>query len=215
MTLASSGPNHKISFHGLGYDSLALQDTSCEVALLKLFDFHKGDKLKALYLASRDYALKSDLRNHLPIYKLGKLAIKPEAAGKVRVFAIVDGWTQMALKPLHDTLFGVLANIPQDGTFDQAKPLRSLLNRIGPARKVFSFDLSAATDRLPIDLQKQVLRHLVGEEYANSWSTLLVDREYSLPHKSFEAKKISVPEEFTNVESIRYAVGQPMGALSS
>lgn len=36
------------------------------------------------------------------VQPLGQLAIKEEAAGKVRVFAMVDVWTQSALKPLHD-----------------------------------------------------------------------------------------------------------------
>jgi len=34
--------------------------------------------------------------------KIGQLSIKEEAAGKVRVFAMVDSLTQSVLKPLHD-----------------------------------------------------------------------------------------------------------------
>jgi hypothetical protein len=33
---------------------------------------------------------------------LGQLALKKEAAGKIRVFAMVDVWTQSVLKPLHN-----------------------------------------------------------------------------------------------------------------
>jgi hypothetical protein len=33
---------------------------------------------------------------------LGRLGFKPEPAGKVRVFAMVDAWTHWILKPLHD-----------------------------------------------------------------------------------------------------------------
>lgn len=36
---------------------------------------------------------------------LGRLSKKFEAAGKVRVFAITDAFTQSALYPLHDYLF--------------------------------------------------------------------------------------------------------------
>lgn len=35
-------------------------------------------------------------------YALGALGFKEEAAGKVRVFALVDCFTQWALAPLHD-----------------------------------------------------------------------------------------------------------------
>jgi len=33
--------------------------------------------------------------------RIGQLSLKEEAAGKVRVFAMVDIWTQSVLKPLH------------------------------------------------------------------------------------------------------------------
>jgi len=59
---------------------------------------------------------------------LGKLGMKHEAAGKVRVFAMVDAWTNWLLKPLHHMLFDHLRRIPQDGTFDQLAPVRRLQN---------------------------------------------------------------------------------------
>jgi hypothetical protein len=33
--------------------------------------------------------------------------------------AILDYWSQTALRPLHDRLFGILKTIPQDMTFSQ------------------------------------------------------------------------------------------------
>jgi hypothetical protein len=48
-----------------------------------------------------------------------------------------------------------------DGTFDQRKPLLDLISRVREGdlsgHQFSCFDLSAATDRLPIDVQKQVL----------------------------------------------------------
>jgi len=87
--------------------------------------------------------------------KLGKLSLKLEAAGKVRVFAIADAWTQTLLGNLHQGLFAVLSQIPQDGTFNQHKPVKALLDK--GLSEFFSFDLSAATDRLPIDLQSDII----------------------------------------------------------
>jgi hypothetical protein len=99
---------------------------------------------------------------------LGKLAIKSEPAGKERVFAIVDAFTQWMMKPLHDLLFEVLKGIPQDGTFDQGKPLKVLLNRFAKVERpyVASLDLSAATDRLPLALQTLLLSSLIGERFS-------------------------------------------------
>lgn len=64
-----------------------------------------------------------------PSYKaLGKLGTKVEAAGKIRVFAMVDPVTQWVLDPLHKGLFRVLGRIPMDGTFNQLKPLEKANN---------------------------------------------------------------------------------------
>jgi hypothetical protein len=128
---------------------------------------------------------------------LGKLGQKEEAAGKVRVFAMVDPITQWALKPFHQMLFSLLEKKPQDGTFDQLKPLSGLK----PHNGLYSFDLSAATDRLPVRLQELLVSSLMEDpEFGRSWRDLLVHRTYRLPDGK---------------SSIRYSVGQPMGALSS
>jgi len=104
-----------------------------------------------------------------PLY-LGRLALKEEAAGKIRVFAITDLITQTVMKPLHNELFRVLKAHPCDGTFDQTKPLDRLVKLweegILSGETFYSFDLSAATDRLPIDLQCQILGLLISEEFA-------------------------------------------------
>jgi len=62
---------------------------------------------------------------------LGRLSEKEEAAGKIRVFAITDSITQSLLAPLHDFLFGLLRQLPEDGTFDQGRPLENLMIRKG------------------------------------------------------------------------------------
>lgn len=63
----------------------------------------------------------------------------------------------MLLSGFHDTISTILRNIPQDGTFDQGKPIDLLPKK---SSDVYSFDLSSATDRLPIDVQCQVIRNL-------------------------------------------------------
>jgi hypothetical protein len=65
--------------------------------------------------------------------EIGKFGFKEEP-GKIRVFAMVDYLTQVALKPLHKVIFKVLSPIRQDGTFDQEAPLRRLVSRYGGKR---------------------------------------------------------------------------------
>jgi hypothetical protein len=53
-----------------------------------------------------------------------------------------------------------------DGTFDQFKPVQRLLDK-GKTR-FWCYDLSAATDRLPISLQVLILTHFIGDVKANA-----------------------------------------------
>jgi len=139
---------------------------------------------------------------------LGKLGLKFEPAGKVRVFAMVDSWTQWALFPLHKAIQVLLRAIVQDGTFDQVAPISRLIDRwnegkIDKRSNVYSFDLSAATDRLPVSLQESLLGEVLGKDLAANWRNLLVKRTYTLRRE--DGKEVD----------LSYAVGQPMGALSS
>jgi hypothetical protein len=93
---------------------------------------------------------------------LGKLATKDEP-NKVRVFAIVDPVTQWLCQPLHRHLFSVLRTRFKgvDATFDQVAGVeRARLAISQTNNKVFSFDLSAATDRLPLSIQIEILNGL-------------------------------------------------------
>nr|AWY10970.1 RNA-dependent RNA polymerase [Sclerotinia sclerotiorum mitovirus 7-A2] len=134
----------------------------------------------------------------------GRLSVVLNQAGKARVVAITNWWVQLCLRPLHRKLFSILKRIPTDGTFDQLAPAQRLVERelddreLGKDKGVFHcFDLTAATDRLPVDLQVDILKSLgfPGEV----WRDLLDINWY-------------VPEHMTR---IKYSVGQPMGAYSS
>jgi len=140
---------------------------------------------------------------------VGQLSRKVEAAGKIRVFAMVDIWTQSLLKPLHSMLSSFLASLPNDGTKDQIASWKRAAKKSECGRS-FGYDLSAATDRLPISIQIAILAPIIGEEVANLWSKLLVGRSYYLQYTKEEKAQFG-----TDGVALRYAVGQPMGALSS
>jgi len=101
-------------------------------------------------------------------YPIGQLALKTEAAGKVRVFAMVDVWTQSVLKPLHDSISSILKSLPNDGTFNQRAAVTRCFSKAESAGLSYGYDLSAATDRLPIVLQVAVLSPLFGREVAEA-----------------------------------------------
>jgi hypothetical protein len=109
---------------------------------------------------------------------------------------MVDAFTQWALEPLHSRILETLSTWAQDGTFDQYRPVKVLLAR--KPSGLWSYDLSAATDRLPLQFQKVVLQPVLGIHGAETWGELLVRRAYAYKGQYYE-----------------YAVGQPMGAYSS
>jgi hypothetical protein len=161
-----------------------------------------------LFMATRRnfYQVLDTLGN--PANILGRLHTIDEPAGKVRVVAICDYWTQVALSPVHDHLMNILKHIASDATFDQTGKTESYFKRgLSPH---WSFDLKAATDTIPLALYKEVLRPLLqveGEDpektnrRVNLWASILTDRDFALPGND-------------NI-LIRYGTGQPMGALSS
>lgn len=126
-----------------------------------------------------------------------RLHFLQEGGGKTRVICIPDIWTQIALKPIHDFLMKVLKKFPCDGTFSH--PLISKrVRKYTKTKPLNCYDLKAATDRMPVDLQVKVLEKLLPGNLSALWKTLLTDRDISYPGGQ-----------------LRYAVGQPMGMLSS
>lgn len=90
------------------------------------------------------------------------MSFKEEAAGKLRAFALVDVWTQSLLHPLHQALFDLLRLVPNDATFDQDASVSRSVDKARLSGAAFSFDLSAATDRLPLSLQAALLNLFLG-----------------------------------------------------
>jgi len=109
----------------------------------------------------------------------GKLSTKKEPAGKIRVFAMVTVWDQMVLKPIHDMCFAFLKGLPNDGTFDQHRSELRARSKALLAGRSYGYDLTAATDRLPVFLQAMIL-NLIIPELGNNWSLLLTRRQYYL-----------------------------------
>jgi hypothetical protein len=131
----------------------------------------------------------------------GKLHVIQEWGGKARVIAIMDIWTQYFLTPLHKALEKVLKGLWMDGTFDQdAVSSRVRDWTANKSLELFSFDLTAATDSVPISLQEEILVQMTGDKLlAEEWKGVLTDRDFIDP---------------TGIGR-RYGTGQPMGAKTS
>jgi len=192
---SAQGPN------AIGYTSIldaiachetGIIDTQVEIAS-KVFTEQAFTKWKSLISAS--LSEKSPDKKYSD--KTARLHFLQEGGGKTRVICIPDIWTQTVLKPIHEYLMGILKRFPCDGTFSHhllAKRVRKF-TREG---KLHCYDLKAATDRMPVELQRRVLENILPANLSTLWKTLLVDRDIHHPGGQ-----------------LRYAVGQPMGMLSS
>jgi hypothetical protein len=133
---------------------------------------------------------------------LRKLSYFPDKEGKTRVIAIFDYWSQSALRPLHSKIFRLLRGIETDYTFDQNRFTSNLPQ--APSGHYHSIDLTAATDRMPITLQKRIVEFLYGDSTkADAWYRLMVESNFT----------IVMPDK--SIKTVSYGAGQPMGAYSS
>lgn len=206
LLLQTSSPSCSLSFLGLTKDCVSIVKSGLEpyfIEWMKLTDNHNLlDLFNVLRLKSGvDWSKQKIFKKD---FNIGQFAFKEEAAGKLRVFAMVDIVTQSLFKPLHDFLFSVLRRLPNDGTFNQDASFKRAVSKSKVSGHCFGYDLSAATDRLPIAIQVAILTPILGERLAELWKIILIDREYSFPTNPYNLSG-----------SLKYAVGQPMGALSS
>lgn len=217
----TAGVNHKIAFMSASIDALAHLTLGRSKLLLSFIQMVlieadnpnakvRADKQSFKHLVEQMQFLAQDLlkywrENGVDINKqmeslsLGKLSLKYEAAGKIRVFAISDYWTQFVCKPIHNSMFDILRTHPSDATFDQLGAVQSFMKR--EHYFIASYDLKSATDLIPQQLYVEVLGYWMGRDLAEHWMNLLVNRVYRGPKEA--------PGDY------RYTRGQPMGTLSS
>lgn len=142
-------------------------------------------------------AMLTDLGGKLPKQlKLRKITPIEDKEGKTRIIAIGDYFTQAVLRPIHLQLMKYLGEIPQDMTKDQ----RGHPKEFGsPHHHYHSFDLTAATDRFPVSIQRMILESLTGdEEGSKMWEEIMTGFPFSYRDKT-----------------ITYGCGQHMGLYSS
>jgi len=118
---------------------------------------------------------------------LSQFAIKVEAAGKIRLFALLDSVTQSVLAPLHKAMFALLRLIPNDGTFDQEGSIRRSMQKAIKSNCGFSFDLTAATDRLPVILTAIIIEVVwLFSGLGALWQKIMCNRDFSFNSKVAE-----------------------------
>lgn len=132
-------------------------------------------------------------------YYTGRIGSSAEPAGKTRIFAIGDYWSQLSLKPIQISLYRTLQSISTDATSDQDKGFSSLIKE-SSGHPTYCFDLSSASDRIPAKMQRYRLELMANRHVAESWYSVMTKRDFFVKATG---------------QSVRWAVGQPLGLLSS
>lgn len=191
---SKKGPNGHATFSCAEDLKALLNEPELYEALQNYLEEANGDEI----LDDME-SLEEDLIDNANV-KHSLISVKREGGGKSRPFAIIDYWSQTALKPLHDFIFGLLKRIPQDCTFDQDRciPIIRSWTQSGD-KDIHCFDLRAATDRWSLIYQKHLLARMSDNlAFADAWASVMAKRHFHYKRSTYQ-----------------WQVGQPLGALSS
>ena len=196
----SAGPNGHALWSAHIDAQAIMNDTELRLNLEKLAELMDLEEITDKVVTSSNVYVhlspeESDKTKHSKLHALYEKGVKN------RVIGIGDYFTQDLLCPIHDLISSINRSFTTDGTFNQLAQVNRIKDMsLHKDSELYSFDLSSATDRLPIKLQVKLLSALLGNrELAELWSKVLVDRDF-------------VTE---NGHNVRYEVGQPMGFKSS
>ena len=142
------------------------------------------------------------------IINTGRIVSIKDKAGKLRNIAMTCYTVNKTLGPIHRWMINLLSLFPCDST-NQQKGINMMLSKTASHEPCESKDLSSATDRLPLIVQRRILCTLLhvyagytvtdAEKLASLWNELLSSLNFATPDGNI----------------IRYAVGQPMGVYTS
>lgn len=126
----------------------------------------------------------------------------PDKAGKTRTIAVIDYYSQRALRPLHRGLMAILQSLVSDGTFSHNNVGEYAKQKTKEQSFIYCADLTAFTDRFPSIIQRYLLFELLKgrEKLATAFWTLLAERQFTVAWSK---------------DIITYNCGQPMGAYGS
>lgn len=106
------------------------------------------------------------------------LSFLSDKAGKTRVVALLDIWSQTVLRPIHHFFMSCLKRIETDYTLNQGAGRTAILEASKLGKMMYSFDLKSATDRLPRELAVMACSSLLGEDLTRDWMELLTNRMF-------------------------------------
>jgi hypothetical protein len=218
----SGGPNGSPSWQYWWKDSIAIkneQQYQLKENLLYFSNLYQIEFWKHLEDAAAHGIKTDEYAKRKEEYVHSRLSFLQDKAGKTRVVAMVDLYTQSCLKPIHQYFASQnRKNNPCDFTHDQDSGRLRVLEFCKRGGMVYSFDLKSASDMMPSELVDKCARELLGFELSRKWISLMVDRDFTY----FERVRYYDTMESSNKKwksraihrVVRYGTGVPMGLLS-
>lgn len=128
--------------------------------------------------------------------RLARICFLSDRGGKTRVITSCNYFIQMVMNYVHKSFMDLLSSIPTDYTFDHDRSSAVIKRWQREGRKLYCYDLHAATDRFPLKVQEFIL-------------------ELLLPYTSSYWARVMKLDILSKGKYINFKVGQPMGILSS
>jgi len=135
---------------------------------------------------------------------------------------------QQALEPLADYLYDTLRMVKTDCTFDQDEGVRFAQSMLMEGRESHCFDLSNATDHLPMALADHIMGKLGVPKLWRDFSTEVSHGDWNVRLEELPPlkEKVVQKEQLTNVphrahgtlggvDRLHWEVGQPLGVKTS
>lgn len=129
---------------------------------------------------------------------VGTLGLTQEPGFKLRVFANPNICHQLAMSRLKRQLFSLLRGVNWDCTYDQSRGTDWVQGQLNQGRKIWSVDLSDATNNFPLEIQLEILRKIGVLEEDVQLFQRLARAPWKNPHGASR-------------QMLRWTVGQPLG----
>lgn len=142
---------------------------------------------------------------------VGRIGLIQEPGYKLRAVANPGRVFQRVLEPLGKYLFGLLETLPWDCTHQQSKADAAIVRALAEHRKVYSVDLSGATDYFPLDLQAIVLKNLLPDATDVDLFLRISRGRWHLPR----GIPRDVLAQFNLSTFVKWTKGQPLGLYPS
>lgn len=134
-------------------------------------------------------------------FPVGKIGFIQEKGAKLRAIANPFRIFQVALEPLGNALLDILKTLPWDCTYDQGKGVNFVRESLSLGKEVHSIDLSSATDKFPLKVQKELVLNIIRA--SKMADTRLVASEHLQPQEDstprYDGQKPVDLEESLNI----------------